>query len=78
MAAESLDEVGAADDDPGLRAAEELVAREADEVGAFGDARRRRRLVTEVEQRARAEVVDEREPGGRRDRGRAPASGRPP
>ena len=29
-----LDEVGAADDDPGLRAAEQLVAGEADEIGA--------------------------------------------
>ena len=34
--------VGAPDDDPGLRAAEQLVAREADEVGAAGEARGRR------------------------------------
>ena len=72
MPAEPLDEVGAADDDPGLRPAEELVAREADEVGAVRDARRCRRLVPEVEQRPGAEVVDEREPGARRDPGELP------
>ena len=60
MAAQPLDELGAPDDDPRLRAAEELVAREADEVGARargsrpGSARRR------AGERARAEVVDER------------------
>ena len=37
VAAEALDEVGAPDDDPRLRAAEELVAGEADEVGAGGE-----------------------------------------
>ena len=47
MAAEPLDELGAADDDPGLRPAEQLVAREADEVGAGGEARARGRLVAE-------------------------------
>ena len=57
--------VGAPDDDPGLRAAEELVAREADEVGSRGEARGGGRLVAEVEQRAGAEVVDERQPGSR-------------
>ena len=61
MAAEALDEVGAPDDDPRLRPAEELVAREGDEVGARGEALARRRLVLERRERARAEVVDERQ-----------------
>ena len=69
MPAEPLDQVGAADEDPGLRAAEELVAREADEVGAGGEARRGGRLVADRRERARAEVVDERQPGAGRDRG---------
>ena len=42
--AQLLDELGAADDDPGLRPAEELVAGEADEVGAGGERLARRRL----------------------------------
>ena len=46
MAAQPLDELRAADDDPGLRAAEELVAREADEVGAGLEALPHRRLLT--------------------------------
>ena len=37
MAPQPLDQVGAAGDDPGLRAAEQLVAGEADEVGAGGE-----------------------------------------
>ena len=37
VAAESLDELGATDDDAGLRAAEQLVAREAHEIGAGGE-----------------------------------------
>ena len=37
MAPQPLDELGAADDDAGLRPAEQLVAREADEVGAVRD-----------------------------------------
>ena len=49
VAAQSLDEVGAPDDDPRLRPAEQLVAREADEVGAGGEARRGGRLVPEIE-----------------------------
>ena len=61
MAAQPLDELGPADDDPGLRPAEQLVAREADEIGAGGEARAGSRLVADVDQRAGAEVVDERE-----------------
>ena len=49
MAAQPLDEVGAPDDDAGLRPAEELVAGEADEIGAGGEARRGGRLVADVE-----------------------------
>ena len=67
MPAQLLDEVRAPDDDSGLRPAEQLVAGEADEVGARGEARGGGRLVAEVEQRARAEVVDERQPGSLRD-----------
>ena len=69
MAAEPLDEIGAADDDPALRAAEQLVAGEADEVGAGNERVAHLRLVVERRERARAEVVDERERrGGRRPR----------
>ena len=61
MAAQALDEVGAADDDPRLRPAEQLVAREADEVGARGERGGGSRLALELDERARAEVVDERQ-----------------
>ena len=47
MPPQPLDQVGAAGEDPGLRPAEQLVAREADEVGAGGEARRRGRLVAD-------------------------------
>ena len=67
MPPQPLDELRAADDDPRLRAAEQLVAREADEVGARREARGGGRLVAELVERARAEVVDEREPGSLRD-----------
>ena len=55
----------AADDEPGLRAAEQLVARERDQIGAVGDGFRDGRLVREPEtrqinQRSRAEIVHER------------------
>ena len=46
MSPQPLDELGATDDDPGLRAAEELVAREADEVGAGLEALAHGRLLT--------------------------------
>ena len=58
VAPQPLDEVGAADDDARLRAAEQLVAAEADEVGARCERRARGRLVGEVEERAGAEVVE--------------------
>src|SRR5207248_2869280 len=66
MPAQSLDELGAAGDDPRLGAAEQLVAGEADEVGSGLEALARCRLVAEQqaaarEERTRAEVVDERE-----------------
>ena len=60
MAAQPLDELGAADDDARLWSAEQLVAREADEVGACSEALRRGRLVSDPTERAGAEVVDER------------------
>src|SRR5687767_11274324 len=69
MASQPLDEVGAADDDAGLRPTEELVAREADEVGPGTKALRRRRLVADAAERAGAEVVDQRQAGALRDRG---------
>ena len=72
MAPQPLDEVRAADDDARLRPAEQLVAREADEVGAGGEARGGRRLALELDERARAEVVDERQPGTSRHLRRAP------
>ena len=59
------DQLLAADDEAGLRAAEQLVAGERDEVGAFGDRFGDRRLVRQaaarqIDQRAGAEIVDER------------------
>ena len=69
MAPQLLDEVGASDDDAGLRPAEQLVAREADEVGAGGERFLRRRLAGKLDERARAQVVDERQPMPARDRG---------
>ena len=62
VAPQPLDQLGAAHDDPRLRPAEQLVAREADEVGAGGEARGWRRLTLELDERAGAEVVDERQP----------------
>src|SRR4029079_11087305 len=60
VAPKLLDERGVADDDARLRSAEQLVAAEADEVGARGERRARRRLVGEVDERAGPEVVEER------------------
>ena len=76
MAPQPLDELGASDDDAGLRAAEQLVAGEADEVGAGREARASRRLVARqsTRQRAGAEVVDERQLVALRDRRPARAS----
>ena len=59
------DQILAADDEAGLRPAEQLVAGEGDEIGALGDGLAHRRLVREAEareidQRAGAEIVDER------------------
>ena len=69
MPAQPLDELGAADDDPRLRPAEQLVAGEADEVGAGGQALARRRLALEVDEHAGAEVVHERQAVPPGDRG---------
>ena len=59
MTSQRFHEVGTADDDSGLRAAEELVAGEADEIGAGVEALPRSRLVADVHQGAGAEIVDE-------------------
>ena len=75
MPPQPLDELGAAGDDPGLRAAEQLVAGEADEVGAGGEAGCGRRLALDLDERARAEIVDERQPVPPRDRARARRAG---
>ena len=63
VAAHKLDQVRSADEDPRLRATEQLVAGEADEIGTLREARGGRRLVTDCKQRPRAEVVHERDPG---------------
>ena len=59
------DQILSADDEAGLRAAQKLVAGEGDEIGAGGDGFLDRRLVRqpitgEIDQRAGAEVVDQR------------------
>src|SRR5207248_11156680 len=56
MPAQALDELSTAGHDAGLRAAEELVAAEAHEVGTARERLPRGRLVGDVDQRARAEV----------------------
>ena len=60
MPPQPLDQVGAPDHDPGLRPAEQLVAAEADEVGAGGERVARRRLVGDLDERTGAEVVEQR------------------
>ena len=78
VAVDLRDQVLAADDEAGLRAAEQLVAGEGDEVGAVGDRLRDGRLVREAEareidQRAGAEIVA---PAARCARARCAASSR--
>ncbi len=68
MTPQLLDEVGAPRDDAGLRAAEQLVAAEADEVGAAGERVTGGRLVGDRDERAGAEVVEQRQVVGARDR----------
>ena len=77
VAAQRRDEIGAADDDPGLGAAEQLVAREAHEVRAEPEPRRRVGLfgqahASQVHERGAAEVLEQRQPvlaSDRRQRG---------
>jgi hypothetical protein len=57
VTAQALDQLGTTDDDAGLRAAQQLVAGEADEIGARGEARCRCRLVADVRERARAQLA---------------------
>ena len=62
--AAGCDRIGAAGQDAGLRTAEQLVAREADEIAAVAQGVARERLAGQLgglEQRARADVVDQRE-----------------
>src|SRR5207302_5247324 len=61
MATQLLYEVGAPDDDPGLRPAEQLVAGEADEIRAGSEACARSRLVAEVHECTGAQIVQERQ-----------------
>src|SRR5438477_3024650 len=72
MPAQPRDELGAAADDARLRAAEQLVARERDEAGAGREALTDERLVADGAEAARAEVVDELEPGSCRELGQLP------
>ena len=61
VAPQPLDQFRSAHDEAGLRAAEQLVAAEADEIGPRGQRLLRGRFCAEVEQRAGAEIVDERQ-----------------
>src|SRR5207245_5801455 len=65
----ALDELGPTDDDACLRPAEQLVAREADEIGPGRERLARSRLVADVHERAGAKVVEERQSMALRDRG---------
>ena len=60
MTPESLDEVDSSHDHARLRPAEQLVAGEGHEIGARAEALRRRRLIADRRQGARAEIVDQR------------------
>ena len=61
MAAKAFDQVGAAGDDSGLWPSEQLVAREADEVRPCGQCDSGSGLTLHVDERARAEIVHERQ-----------------
>ena len=61
MVSAAIDRRGRADDDPRLRAAEQLVGGSADEVGPRRDRASQHRLVAERLDRSRAEVVDDRD-----------------
>ena len=77
VAPQPRDELGAADDDARLRAAEQLVAGEADEVGAGRERRGDERLVGRAaSEAAGAEVVDERQAVPARDGGELASAGR--
>src|SRR5436305_14650621 len=69
MAPQTLDEICPARDDAGLRPADELVPREADEVGACRQRLACRRLAGNLPESPGAEVVDERQLVPVRDRG---------
>ena len=68
-----VDQLAPADDDAGLRAAQQLVAAEGDEVGAaadaFGDDRLLRQAVgRQVDERAAAEILHDRDAARAADR----------
>ena len=73
MSAQPLDEFRPTDDDPGLRPAEELVAREADEIGACAQALGRCRLVADAR---RARPSRDRRRAGARGAARRPRARR--
>ena len=62
MTPQPLDEIGPTEDDARLRPAEELVPGEAHEIGSGAQALGGRRLVADAPERARAEIVHERQP----------------
>ena len=67
MPPEPLHELRPADDDSRLRTPEQLVAREADEVGSGGERLPCGRLARQLDEHARAEIVHERKPVRVRD-----------
>lgn len=78
MAPHGLDGGGAADDDAGLRAAQQLVAAKREEVGADLDPVTKRGLVGEeryVGQGTAAEVGDQKEPRARANSASSAGSG---
>ena len=79
IAVDPRDQILAADDEARLRAAEQLVAGEGDEIGAFGDRLAHRRLVREAEaaQDRPACRSRDRGPAARRARARSPQARAP-
>ena len=79
---ELLHQVGAADDDAGLRPAQQLISRETHQVGAsrqrFLDGRLMAQPVAgRIEQSARAQVINQGDSGGMGDSKRSPPAPAP-
>ncbi len=70
MHAQPLDEISTPDDDARLRPAEQLVAREADEVGTGRERLAGGGLAGQLRQHARAEIVEQRQAVPLRNRGK--------